>query len=91
MNLLDQQKDLILNGSILNATIRVGRFGDNAIIFDNPITVPISHVQKIGQRGSKKYGVMVVISNIEIDSIHSSISDTQYESGNTVIDIIALA
>ena len=91
MNILEQHKDLILNGSITNATIRIGRFGVVGTVFGNPITIPISHVQKIGSRSSKKnYGVMIVLSNMEIDSIFSPISQNQFEVGNSVVDIISL-
>lgn len=91
MNILEQHKDLILNGSITNATIRIGRFGVVGTVFDNPITLPISHVNKIGSRSSKKnYGVMIVLSNMKIDSIFSPISQNQFEVGNSVVDIISL-
>ncbi len=90
MNILEQYKDSILDGSISNATIRIGRFGVVGAVFDKSITVPISHFQKIGRRKSKEYGVMVVLSNLEIDSIHSSISQNQFEVGNTVIEILSL-
>lgn len=91
MNILEQHKDSILDGSITNATIRIGRFGVVGTVFDNPITVPISHVQKIGSCSvNKNYGVMIVLSNMEIDSIFSAITHNQFEAGNSVVDIISL-
>ena len=90
MNILESNKDLILNGSINSATIRVGRFGVVGIVYDTPKTVPISHFQKIGGRTKKQYGVMIVVSNVEIDSIYSAISDKEFENGNSVVEIISL-